>query len=51
MSPLHHHYQKENPDALIQKPHKIQPENKIVVRFWIISIILAFLTIVTLKIR
>ncbi len=51
MSPLHHHYQKENPDALIQKPHQIQPENKIVVRFWIVSIILAFLTIVTLKIR
>ena len=51
MSPLHHHYQKENPDAIIQSPHKIQPENKIVVRFWIISIILAFLTIVTLKIR
>ena len=51
MSPLHHHYQKENPDALIQTPHRIQPENKIVVRFWIISIILAVITIVTLKIR
>ena len=51
MSPLHHHYQKENPDALIQKPHRIQPENKIVVRFWIVSIILAVITIVTLKIR
>ncbi|MBR5056120.1 MAG: phospho-N-acetylmuramoyl-pentapeptide-transferase [Bacteroidales bacterium] len=51
MTPLHHHYQKENPDALIQTPHRIQPENKIVVRFWIIAIILAVLTIVTLKIR
>lgn len=51
MSPLHHHYQKENPDALIQRPRQIQPENKIVVRFWIVSVILAFLTIVTLKIR
>ena len=51
MSPLHHHYQKENPDALIQKPHRIQPENKIVVRFWIVSIILAVITLVTLKIR
>ena len=51
MSPLHHHYQKENPDALIQRPHRIQPENKIVVRFWIVSIILAVITIVTLKIR
>ena len=51
MSPLHHHFQKENPDALIQRPKNIHPENKIVVRFWIVSIILAVLTIVTLKIR
>ena len=51
MSPLHHHFQKENPDALIQRPKRIQPENKIVVRFWIVSILLAVLTIVTLKIR
>ena len=51
MTPLHHHYQKENPDALIQKPAQIHPENKIVVRFWIVSIILAVVTIVTLKIR
>lgn len=51
MSPIHHHFQKENPDALCQVPHRIHPENKIVVRFWIISIILAVLTIVTLKIR
>ena len=51
MSPLHHHYQKENPDALIQRPRRIQPENKIVVRFWIVSILLAVITIVTLKIR
>ena len=51
MSPLHHHYQKENPDALLQKPAQIHPENKIVVRFWIVSILLAVITIVTLKIR
>ena len=51
MSPLHHHFQKENPDALIQHPNQIHPENKIVVRFWIVSILLAVLTIVTLKIR
>lgn len=51
MTPLHHHYQKENPDALIQSPKRIYPENKIVVRFWITSMILAVLTIVTLKIR
>lgn len=51
MSPLHHHFQKEDPEALIQSPREIQPEARIVARFWIVSIILAVLTIVTLKIR
>ncbi len=51
MSPLHHHFQKEDPEALIQKPVGIHPEARIVSRFWIVSIILAVLTIVTLKIR
>ncbi len=40
MSPLHHHYQK-----------KLIPEPKIVTRFWIIGILLAILTLATLKIR
>lgn len=40
MSPLHHHYQKAG-----------YHESKIVTRFWIIGILLAILTIVTLKIR
>lgn len=40
MSPLHHHYQKKG-----------LPETKIVVRFWIISIMLAVATVITLKIR
>ncbi len=40
MAPLHHHYQKMG-----------YPEPKIVIRFWIIGIMLAVLTIVTLKIR
>ncbi|MEM1258812.1 MAG: phospho-N-acetylmuramoyl-pentapeptide-transferase [Bacteroidota bacterium] len=40
MAPLHHHYQK-----------KLYHESKIVTRFWIISILLAILSIVTLKIR
>jgi len=40
MSPLHHHYQ-------IKGFH----ESKIVTRFWIVGIILAVVTIVTLKIR
>ncbi len=40
MAPIHHHFQKQG-----------IPEAKIVTRFWIIGIILAVLTIVTLKMR
>jgi phospho-N-acetylmuramoyl-pentapeptide-transferase len=40
MSPLHHHFQKQG-----------YPEPKIVTRFWIVGILLAVITIVTLKIR
>jgi phospho-N-acetylmuramoyl-pentapeptide-transferase len=40
MSPLHHHYQKLGIH-----------ESKIVVRFWIINILLAIISIVTLKVR
>jgi len=40
MSPLHHHFQKKG-----------YHESKIVTRFWIIGILLAIITIVTLKIR
>jgi len=40
MAPLHHHFQKLN-----------YSEPKIVIRFWIIGILLAVITIVTLKIR
>lgn len=40
MSPLHHHYQKGNIH-----------EAKIVTRFWLVGIILAILTLATLKIR
>ncbi len=40
MSPIHHHYQKKGIH-----------EAKIVARFWIVGIILAVLTVVTLKIR
>ncbi|WRQ33930.1 phospho-N-acetylmuramoyl-pentapeptide-transferase [Bacteroidales bacterium MB20-C3-3] len=51
MAPLHHHFQKEGVPALIQRPRRALPEAKIVARFWIIAIILAVLSIVTLKIR
>tara|TARA_B110000037_G_scaffold221776_1_gene293943 strand:- start:1386 stop:2576 length:1191 start_codon:yes stop_codon:yes gene_type:complete len=40
MSPLHHHYQKKNIH-----------ESKITARFWIVGILLAVVTIVTLKVR
>lgn len=51
MTPLHHHFQKEGIDAIISRPSKAIPEAKIVVRFWIVSILLAVITIITLKIR
>ncbi len=40
MSPLHHHYQKKG-----------IPEARLVTRFWIVGVLLAILTIITLKIR
>jgi phospho-N-acetylmuramoyl-pentapeptide-transferase len=40
MSPIHHHYQKKG-----------IPEPKIVTRFWIVGIILAVITVATLKMR
>ena len=54
MTPLHHHFQKPGNagiDALFQRPMAPLDENKIVMRFWIIGIILAAVTFVTLKIR
>lgn len=54
MTPLHHHFQKPGDgsvDAIIQRPHAPLPESKIVVRFWIICIIFAALTFVSLKLR
>lgn len=51
MAPLHHHYQKEGIPAIIQKPARAMQEAKITVRFWIIGIILAVITIAMLKLR
>ena len=54
MAPLHHHFQKQGNagiNALIQKPIQAMPESRIVIRFWIVGIILAAITIITLKIR
>lgn len=54
MTPLHHHFQKAG-DAGIKSvicfPKGPVPESKIVVRFWIVGLLLAALTFVTLKIR
>jgi phospho-N-acetylmuramoyl-pentapeptide-transferase len=51
MAPLHHHFQKEGIPALVKFPAKALPEAKIVVRFWIIGMILAVITIALLKLR
>lgn len=53
MSPLHHHYQKPagTVDALIQGSKQAIPESKITIRFWIVGLILAAITIITLKMR
>ena len=54
MTPLHHHFQKEaQPGASVKWNFPVNPipENKIVTRFWIVGILLAALTFVTLKIR
>jgi phospho-N-acetylmuramoyl-pentapeptide-transferase len=54
MTPLHHHFQKAGNSgiqALIQRPFSPMPESKIVIRFWVIGMILAALTIITLKMR
>jgi phospho-N-acetylmuramoyl-pentapeptide-transferase len=40
MSPLHHHFQKKG-----------WHESKIVARFWIIGVMLAIISIITLKLR
>lgn len=51
MAPLHHHFQKEGIPALISLPRRAMAEPKIVTRFWILSILFAVLTFITLKIR
>ena len=54
MTPLHHHFQKAGDpsiQALLNFPKRPVPEPKIVTRFWIVSILLAALTFITLKIR
>jgi len=40
MAPLHHHFEKKG-----------WPESQIVIRFWIITIVLAIIGLATLKLR
>ena len=54
MTPLHHHFQKAGDPSIkaaLNYPKAPVPESKIVTRFWIVGILLATLTFVTLKIR
>ncbi len=54
MTPLHHHYQeKESPSGQVLFPKPIPPhdESKISVRFWIVQLLLAVMTLALLKLR
>lgn len=56
-TPIHDNFRTQDsqldPDCqyLITKPHSAVHESKITIRFWIITIILATMTIITLKVR
>ncbi len=54
IAPLHHHFQKDavaGANVVWNHPRNGIHESKITIRFWIVSILLAALTFVTLKIR
>ncbi len=54
-APLHHHFQTKGENVagpyLFKRPSKTIHESKLTIRFWIIGLILAAITILTLKIR
>ncbi len=56
-APIHDHYRygmedvEEGCSVVFKKPEQLQHENKITIRFWIVTIVLAAITIITLKIR
>lgn len=56
-APFHDHYRVQQSELdkdtkyLIKKPATVLQENMITIRFWIVSILLAALTIITLKVR
>lgn len=51
MAPIHHHFQKVEVKAYIQRPSYPHHEVKIVTRFWIVGILLAVATLALLKLR
>ena len=54
MTPLPHHFQKAGDpsiQALLNFPKRPIPEPKIVTRFWIVALLLAAITFITLKVR
>ena len=56
-TPIHDHFRtsmdliEKGCTVMFTKPTRLQHESKITVRFWIVSIVLAAITIITLKIR
>lgn len=56
-APIHDHFRtdismvEEGCKVILSKPDKLFNESKITIRFWIITIVLAAITIITLKIR
>lgn len=56
-APIHDHFRtdismvEEGCKVILSKPNKLFNESKITIRFWIITIVLAAITIITLKIR
>ena len=56
-APIHDHFRtsmsqiEEGCKVLITQPHNLFHESKITVRFWIVTIVLAAITIITLKVR
>ena len=56
-TPIHDHFRTTNDKLvegcsyLLKRPHSVMYETKITLRFWIVTIILAALAIITLKVR
>jgi phospho-N-acetylmuramoyl-pentapeptide-transferase len=52
MTPLHHHFEhRDNPPDSLVKLSQGWPEPRIIVRFWIVSVMLALVALASLKLR